>query len=128
MQKILLADDEAHITSLLARRLRAMGFEVVIATDGEEALEFARSHMPSLVVTDLQMPYLNGLEFTEQLRATPGLESIPVLMLTARGHVVKREEIERLGITDLHPKPFSVRKLTDRVAELLGGASNRKAA
>jgi len=119
MACLLLVDDEAHVTGVLARRLEERGHEVHVARDGEEGLQLAQEHLPDLVVTDLQMPYVNGLEMAAMLRGHEALAQTPVVMLTARGYIVEPEELARTNIVETHSKPFGVRRMTDRIEELL---------
>lgn len=125
--RVLLADDEAHITHLVAKRLTDAGYAVTVASDGEQAWEAAQEHPPDLVVTDLQMPYMSGLDFAKLLRTFPPTADIPLIMLTARGYVLEPEWIDQARITELHSKPFSVRRLLERVEHLLADRTPRDA-
>lgn len=121
MHRILLADDESHISHLVAQRLEQEGFAVRVARDGEEAWEMAQDEAPDLVITDLQMPHMSGLEFAVALRRHEPTAHIPVIMLTARGYVLESETLGEARISELHSKPFSVRRLVERVKVLLNG-------
>lgn len=123
--RVLLADDEAHITHLVAKRLADAGYCVMVARDGEQAWEMAQENPPDLVVTDLQMPYLSGLDFAKLLRGFAPTADIPVIMLTARGYVLEQDWIDEARITELHAKPFSVRGLLERVEILLADRTPR---
>jgi len=127
--KILLADDEQYITHIMARKLRLQGYEVGIAQDGEEALRLATETPPDLVITDLQMPYMSGLELATRLRAMDSTAAVPVIMLTARGYVLSEEQLDRTNIREIIAKPFSARDVMQHVEGLLGtGAQGREAA
>jgi DNA-binding response OmpR family regulator len=117
---VLLADDEAHITCVVAQRLRSSGFQVFIARDGEEAFELACRIAPSIVITDLQMPRMSGLDLALKLRETPATSVVPVLMLTARGYILDAEILAHTNIRLVLGKPFSARDLVKRVFETLG--------
>jgi DNA-binding response OmpR family regulator len=117
---VLLADDDAHITCVVAQKLRSSGFQVAIARDGEEAYELACRLRPAIVVTDLQMPRMSGLDFAVKLRDNPATYAIPVLMLTARGYILESDSLERTNIRQIMGKPFSARELVKRIKETLG--------
>lgn len=127
-RRILLADDEAHITHLVSRKLQALEHDVRIAGDGEEAWSIAQEWRPELLITDLQMPYLSGLELATRLRESPDFPRIPVIMLTARGYVLQADQLDKAGIRELLSKPFSVRRLVERAQALLDELPERAAA
>jgi len=117
---ILLADDEPHITHIIAHKLKRAGMEVIVVEDGEMALKAAIEHRPDAVVTDLQMPYLSGIEFARQLAQHPECAQIPIILLTARGYAVE-EEIDKIpSVRKLLSKPFSAKDLLGFINELLG--------
>ncbi|MBX3363264.1 MAG: response regulator [Phycisphaeraceae bacterium] len=118
---ILIADDEAPISHLLRERLLHAGYDVLVAQDGEEAWELAQERTPDLVITDLQMPFMSGLDLAHVLREHPPTADIPLIMLTARGYVLDPQVVASAKITELHAKPFGLRRLLDRVAALLHG-------
>ena len=120
MPTILLADDEAHITCVLAQRLRTAGFTVVAARDGEEAFDLALKTRPALVVTDLQMPRMSGLELALRLKEAASTSRTPVIMLTARGYIVETPTMERTNIRHVIGKPFSAKDIVRRIVELVG--------
>lgn len=124
VRKILVADDDAHMTYMLSFKLQQLGVEVIIAGDGEEAYGLACQHLPDLILTDYQMPRLSGLEMAIQLRANPGTREIPVVMITARGHHVEQEDLARTNIKHLIAKPFSSQDLLSKVSELLESRAN----
>ncbi len=109
--QVLICDDEPHISAVIAHRLEDAGYVVREARDGQEGLMIASVHAPVLIITDLQMPRMSGLEMAIALRATPGTQQIPVIMVTGRGHYVSDEELARTSIKTVLPKPFSARQL-----------------
>jgi len=119
-RKILLADDEAYVTSIIAHKLEKLGDEVVLAGDGQEAFELACQHRPQLVVTDFQMPVLSGYEMALLMKRSPQTSETPVLMLTARGHLLSEDELARTNIRGLLPKPFSAKALLANIEKLIG--------
>ena len=128
MPTILLADDEAHITCVLAQRLRTAGFAVVAARDGEEAFDLALKTRPAVVVTDLQMPRMSGLELALRLKEAASTSGTPVIMLTARGYIVEAPTMERTNIRHVIGKPFSAKDIVRRVVELVGESAKSEAA
>jgi DNA-binding response OmpR family regulator len=124
-QQVLLVDDELHILRAAEFKLKRQGYEVVCASDGEEAWERIQHHRPDVVVTDCQMPRLNGLELLERIRGCEGLADLPVLMVTAKGYELSRSE---LNVFDIVSKPFSPRELCRRVEAALDAAARQKAA
>lgn len=117
--RILVADDEAHIRNVVSMKLRNAGYEVLTAMDGEEALEIAAAERPDLLITDYQMPYVSGLELCTQLRQNQATCAIPAIMLTARGFDLEPEEMSSAGIEAVLSKPFSPRQMLQKVQELL---------
>ncbi len=118
-QKILVADDEAHILHVVTMKLNHAGYEIITAMDGEEALELTLAEKPDLVITDFQMPYMTGLELCMRLRQNEQTRNIPVLMLTARGFDIEEHEMAEAGIRDVISKPFSPREVLRSVQHLL---------
>jgi two-component system, OmpR family, alkaline phosphatase synthesis response regulator PhoP len=122
---VVLADDEAHITCVVAEKLRAAGFAVTAARDGEEALELILRLRPVLVITDLQMPRMNGLDLALKLAQTESTSGTPLIMLTARGCILDQAIVGKTNIRHVIGKPFSAREVVRRATELVGvpGAS-----
>ncbi len=118
-ETILVVDDEPPIRYMLDLKLRQAGFCVISASNGQEAYKLACAHRPDLVVSDYQMPVMDGLEFCQQLAADSETGGIPVIMLTARGHKVPPPELKRTNIKCFLDKPFSPRELIVQIKELL---------
>ncbi len=116
---ILVVDDEPPIRYMLDFKLRQAGFSVISASNGQDAYKLACEHRPDLVVSDYQMPLMDGLEFCQQLAANPETGGIPVIMLTARGHKVRPAELETTNIKCFLDKPFSTRHLIVQIKEQL---------
>lgn len=128
-KRILIADDEMHVTHVVGSKLRKAGFDVVVANDGEEALRAALDCKPDMLITDLQMPYLSGFELAMRLKSEPTTSQTPVLLLTARGYVVDSSELALTNIRQIMAKPFSALALLEVVHGMIGGsAEERKAA
>lgn len=118
-EKILVVDDEPDALDLIQFNLKAAGFEVVTADDGSEALKKARSVQPALVVLDVMLPEIDGLEVCKVLRREPATATIPIIMLTAKAAEIDRVLGLELGADDYLTKPFSPRELVLRVKALL---------
>ncbi len=112
MTSILVVDDEPVIMELLAYSLRREGYEVTVSPNGLEALELFDKIHPDLVVLDIMLPGIDGLEVCRRLRAR---SSVPIIMLTARGDEVDRILGLEIGADDYLPKPFSFRELLARI-------------
>jgi two-component system phosphate regulon response regulator PhoB len=117
--KILVVDDEPDALELVEFNLRQAGYEVSSAADGAEALKKARSTIPDLVVLDLMLPEMDGLEVCKVLRRDPATARIPIVMLTAKAGEVDRILGLELGADDYITKPFSPRELVLRVKNVL---------
>lgn len=116
---VLVAEDEPHLARLLSTLLAERGFRTTVATTGEEALERIRSGSGcSLLLLDLMMPGTGGLEVLEALRDDPAGTDLPVLVLTGRGEDELRNRARELGVEGYYTKPFSPRRLLERVQEL----------
>src|SRR5690606_23762323 len=116
---ILVVEDEAALVTLLRYNLEREGFQVLEATDGEEALLVARERRPDLILLDWMLPLLSGIEVCRQLRRLPETRTVPIIMLTARG-----EEGDKLrgldsGADDYVTKPFSPSELIARVRAVM---------
>ena len=122
-KKILVADDESHILSVVSLKLKNAGFNVICAHDGTEALELAISEKPDLLITDYHMPGLSGLEVCQRMREQPELAKLPAIMLSARGYHLTETELAQSGISQMISKPFSPRQLLAAVNEVLGIAA-----
>ena len=117
---ILAVDDEVHILELISFNLKAAGYHVVTALTGEEALKRCEVERPSLVLLDIMLPGIDGLEVCRRLKGDRMTSNIPIIMLTARGDEVDKILGLELGADDYITKPFSVRELAARVkSELL---------
>jgi DNA-binding response OmpR family regulator len=125
---ILLADDEPHITHIISHKLTRAGYEVVTAEDGEVAFKTALEQKPSAIVTDLQMPYLSGIELAQQLAANETTKDIPIIMLTARGYTVEEEIAKLPSVKKLLSKPFSAKDLLKDINALLADDAEGMAA
>ena len=122
-KKILVADDEADVLNLVCDKLKAAGFSTLKADDGPTALEKARAEIPALIVLDLMLPGMSGIEVCKALKSDPATKAIPVVMLTAKAEEVDRILGFELGADDYITKPFSPRELVLRVQSVLRRAA-----
>tara|TARA_B100000959_G_C14990129_1_gene627499 strand:- start:632 stop:1039 length:408 start_codon:yes stop_codon:yes gene_type:complete len=116
---ILIVDDEAHILQVLSLKLRNCGYSITTAVDGEDALHQVKENPPDLVITDVQMPYMNGLEFALALSNSSETANIPVIVLTARGHTLETSDTDIPNVRKVLSKPFSPRGIAELCAQLL---------
>jgi len=117
--KVLIVDDEKDIVELVRYHLEKQGFHCLQAGDGPTALRLARQHRPDLLILDLMLPGLDGLEVCRQLRRDAATAGLPIIMLTARGEEVDRVVGLEVGADDYVVKPFSPRELVARVKAIL---------
>lgn len=125
--RILVVDDEKDLVELVKYNLEKEGFEVAVAYDGEGAIATGEREIPSLIVLDIMLPNIDGLEVCRRLKRNPVTAHIPIIMLTAKGEEADRVVGLELGADDYVVKPFSVRELIARVKTVLRrtGASEK---
>ncbi len=124
--RILVVDDEIYIVHILDFSLGMEGYEVLTALDGEQALEKARAEHPDLIVLDIMMPKLDGYETCKLLKAGDDTKDIPVILLSAKGRNVDQKIGFEAGADDYITKPFSPRKLVERINAILGQTSSQQ--
>jgi len=117
--RILVVDDEIYIVHILDFSLGMEGYEVVTALDGEEALRKVKECKPDLVVLDIMMPKMDGYETCKALKSNEETKDIPVILLSAKGRNVDMQTGYDVGADDYITKPFSPRKLVDRINSML---------
>jgi DNA-binding response OmpR family regulator len=120
MTDVLIIEDDADIRDLVAFKLRQIGYDVRTASDGAQGLRLAIELPPDVVLLDLMMPKLSGLEVCRELRANEATVNVPIIMLTAKAQEGDVERGFELGATDYVAKPFSPRELVSRVKAVLG--------
>ena len=122
-RRILLVDDEPSIVKMVGKRLEVEGFEVVIAIDGQEALNKARADQPDLIVLDLMLPKLNGYEVCTMLKQDARYQKIPIILFTAKA----QEKDEKLGMecgaNAYVRKPFRAQELLEKIRGLIAASS-----
>ena len=121
-QRIMVVDDDSNLRLALKYRFECEEYDVEVASDGAEALEKAGAEQPDLIILDLAMPNMDGLEFLDRLRGDPVRMSVPVIILTAVGLDPYRGDAEDLDFADLIVKPFKTRRLLSAVERALGSS------
>ena len=119
MTKILLVEDNEMNRDMLSRRLLRKGYEVVIATDGEQAVAMATSESPALILMDMSLPVFDGWEATRRIKAADGTKKIPVIALTAHAMSGDREKSLEAGCDDYDTKPIELPRLLEKMEILL---------
>lgn len=117
--KVLIVDDEPHMLRVTELSLKKGGYTLILGRNGREAIELARRELPSLIIMDVLMPEVDGLTALRQLKQESALQQIPVIMLTARGHVMTRQEAASSGATLFLTKPFSPTQLLNEARRLI---------
>ncbi|MFU8947104.1 response regulator transcription factor [Mycetocola zhadangensis] len=122
MRRVVIADDDADMRMLVEISARKAGLQLVAAaTDGDEAWRAIETHRPDLIVLDVSMPGMSGLDVCRLIRSTPTLAHIPVLLLSAGVSGASREAGTQAGADDFMPKPFSPKMLTEKLITLSAG-------
>ena len=124
MTKILLVEDNQMNRDMLSRRLARKGYEMIIAIDGQQGIEMARSETPDLILMDMSLPVLDGWEATRQLKGAPETQAIPVIALTAHAMAGDREKAVEAGCNDYDTKPIELPRLLEKIEALLVRASS----
>jgi two-component system, chemotaxis family, chemotaxis protein CheY len=120
MKTILVVDDEEDLVEIIQSHLQDARYNVVKASDGIQGLERVKESIPHLIILDLQMPRMSGMEMLAYLRRTPQFASIPVLILTAQGKIENIFEADRLRVEDFLIKPFTQEELIRSVRKAIG--------
>ena len=119
MKKILFVDDEPQLVEMVKIRLEANNYEVILASDGEQALEKARGEKPDLIILDIMLPKMDGYKVCRMLKFDDKYSSIPVIMLTARSQESEKSMGEEVGADAYIIKPFEPQMLLGKIKELL---------
>ena len=119
MPKILLVEDNEMNRDMLSRRLQRKGYTVVTAHDGEQGLLLARSEMPDLILMDISLPLMGGLEVTRLLKGDEATRQIPIIALTAHALVTDRDKAFEAGCDDYDTKPVEFGRLSEKIENLI---------
>jgi two-component system, cell cycle response regulator DivK len=119
MARILLVEDNEMNRDMLSRRLTRSGYDVVLATEGEQGVAMAKSASPDLVLMDMSLPVLDGWEATRRLKSDPATRQIPVIALTAHAMSGDRDRAREAGCDDFDTKPVEFTRLKSKIEDLL---------
>ena len=119
MAKILLVEDHQEIWDFLSRRLKRRGYEVVIAEDGQQGLDKARSESPNVLLLDMNLPVMDGWTVAKTLKADAATSAIPIIALTAHAMAGDREKALAAGCDDYHAKPIDFSQLVTQIEAAL---------
>ena len=120
-KRILIIDDEYDIRAVAQLTLKTVaGWDVLIAASGAEGLRQAADEQPDVILLDVMMPDMDGIETFQALQANPATQSIPVILMTAKVQASEQRRFAELGVTGIIPKPFKAMKLPGQIAKTLG--------
>ena len=125
--KVLIVDDEPYMLRIIEMSLRKGGHQLIVGRNGREAVDLARREQPQAIVMDVQMPEMDGLQALRELRIVPETAETPVIMLTARGQVITRQEAAASGANLFLTKPFSPTQLLAEVDRLVSRSAPSEA-
>ena len=123
MKKLLLVEDNEMNRDMLSRRLERKGHQVVMAMDGQQAIDFAVSEKPDLILMDMSLPVIDGWEATRRLKAGEQTTQIPIIALTAHAMPEDERKAREAGCDDFDTKPIELPRLLGKIESLLGGVS-----
>ena len=118
-EKVLIVEDNPQNMRLLDMTLMSQDYRIIKATDGEQALQKAMKEMPDLIIMNIQLPKMNGLEATRRLRQTREFSHIPIIAVTGRTMIGDKERILQVGCDVYSPKPINTREFPNLVARML---------
>ncbi|NOT10914.1 MAG: response regulator [Methylococcaceae bacterium] len=119
MNKLLLVEDNELNRDMLSRRLIKNGFQIILAVDGLESIQFARTSQPDLILMDMSLPIMDGWEATLQLKSDPVTRIIPIIALTAHAMGEDRQKALNVGCDDYDTKPIDLSRLLSKIYKLL---------
>ena len=120
--RVLLVEDHEEIWDFLSRRLKRRNFDVVLATDGQEGVDKAKSEAPDVILLDMNLPIIDGWTAASMIKADPATSKIPIIALTAHAMSGDREKAIAAGCDDYHPKPVDFSRLVQQIEALDGRA------
>lgn len=123
MKRLLLVEDHEEIWDFLSRRLKRRGYDVIIATDGQQGVEKARAERPDVVLLDMNLPIMDGWTAAGLIKSSPELSRIPIIALTAHAMSGDKEKALAAGCDDYHPKPIDFAKLLNQIEALFNAGA-----
>ena len=123
MAKILLVEDHQEIWDFLSRRLKRRGYEVIVAQDGQEGLDKARTESPDLLLLDMNLPVMDGWTVARTLKGDDATRQLPIIALTAHAMAGDRDKAIAAGCDDYHPKPVDFSRLLNQIEAVLAARS-----
>jgi CheY-like chemotaxis protein len=120
MQTILLVEDNEMNRDMLSRRLKRKGYEVVLAVDGQQGIDMCLQNPPALMLLDMSLPVKDGWQVAREMKATPALQHIPIIALTAHAMADDRQRALLAGCDDYDTKPVDLPRLLGKIVHLLG--------
>jgi CheY-like chemotaxis protein len=124
MTKILLVEDHEEIWDFLSRRLKRRGFDVVLAHDGQAAVDTVRAERPDVILLDMNLPVMDGWTAARTLKGAPETAAIPIIALTAHAMAGDRDKALEAGCDDYHPKPVDFSRLLTQIDAALGAPAS----
>ncbi len=124
MPKILIVEDNEENWDILSRRLMRRGYEVILARDGEQAVDMALTQAPDLILMDMNLPRLDGWEATRRIRAAPGSREMAIIAVTAHAMTGDREKALESGCDEHHAKPVELTRLLSQIETMLKKSQN----
>ncbi len=118
-RKILIVDDNPDLIYVLQRLVQLVGYDFIVATNGKQAVDIAAAQLPDLIILDIMLPEMDGLEAARLIRQNPKTHSIPILALTAKVSLKDKEECLQSGCDDYISKPYTPKQLASRIEKLL---------
>jgi two-component system, cell cycle response regulator DivK len=122
--KILLVEDNEMNRDMLSRRLGRKGYDIVIAVDGQQAIDMASAESPDLILMDMSLPVVDGWETTRRVKADPQTQTIPIIALTAHALVEDKDKAIAAGCDDFDTKPVDIQRLVGKIEALLDGRAD----
>jgi CheY-like chemotaxis protein len=120
--RVLLVEDHEEIWDFLSRRLKRRGFDVILATDGQQAVDKARAELPDVILLDMNLPVMDGWTAAGLIKSSPETSPIPIIALTAHAMSGDREKAIAAGCDDYHPKPVDFSRLLTQIESFAGVA------